>query len=258
MWQMKPTSAASAAEALSTLRLFAENGHPFGLVLTDVHMPDLDGFDLVERINSSSKLARPVIMMLTSGEQRGDLARCRKLGVAAHLTKPVRRAELRASIALALSGKPPAHDQGDAASRFAMHSQRQGLAGSGLRILLTEDNVVNQRVAQRILQNDGHIVVVAGNGREALAALDKQIFDVVLMDVQMPEMDGLEATAAIRRREKGSGAHIPIIAMTAHAMTGDKERCLAAGMDDYLSKPIHARVLLDLVEKCAREPVASF
>ena len=118
--------------------------------------------------------------------------------------------------------------------------------------------MVNQRVAQRILQNDGHIVVVAGNGREALAALDKQIFDVVLMDVQMPEMDGLEATAAIRLREKGSGAHIPIIAMTAYAMKGDRERCLAAGMDDYLSKPIHAQVLLDLVEKCAREPVASF
>jgi CheY-like chemotaxis protein len=220
-------------------------------------MPDMDGFDLVKRINSSPKLAGPVIMMLTSGEQRGDLARCRELGVAAHLTKPVRRAELQLSIVLALSGKPPEQDQDEAASLFALHPPRR-LAGSGFRILLTEDNVVNQRVAQRILEHAGHIVVVAGNGREALAALDKQIFDVVLMDVQMPEMDGLEATAAIRQREKGSGAHIPIIAMTAHAMTGDKERCLAAGMDDYLSKPIHSRVLLDLVEKCAREPVASF
>jgi CheY-like chemotaxis protein len=160
------------------------------------------------------------------------------------------------SIVLALSGKPPEQDQDEAASLFALHPPR-GLAGSGFRILLTEDNVVNQRVAQRILEHAGHSVVVAGNGREALAALDKQIFDVVLMDVQMPEMDGLEATAAIRQREKGSGAHIPIIAMTAHAMTGDRERCLAAGMDDYLSKPIHSRVLLDLVEKCAREPVAS-
>jgi two-component system sensor histidine kinase/response regulator len=258
MWQMKPASAGSAAEALTMLHRSAENGHPFSMVLTDVHMPDMDGFDLVERINRSPKLAGPVIMMLTSGEQRGDLARCRKLGVAAHLTKPVRRAELRASIALALSGKSPGQDQHDATPTFAPYSPRRGLAGSGLRILLTEDNVVNQRVAQRILQNEGHIVVLAGNGREALAALDKQIFDVVLMDVQMPEMDGLEATAAIRQREKGGGTHVPIIAMTAHAMTGDKERCLAAGMDDYLSKPIHARALLDLVEKCAREPVASF
>ena len=253
-WHMRPTPAGSASEALSLLQRASEHGLPFALVLTDVHMPGMDGFDLVEHIKASNLLADAVIMMLTSGEQRGDGARCRELGVAAYLTKPVRRAELRAAMAQALIGRKEEPD-----SLITLDSLRRPGAASTLRILLAEDNPVNQRVACRILEKDGHRVVIAGNGREAVKALARQEFDLVLMDVQMPEMDGFEATAAIRAGEKQSGLHIPIVAMTAHAMTGDRERCLAAGMDAYLSKPIHARDLLNLLENGLKEftPVAN-
>jgi two-component system, sensor histidine kinase and response regulator len=256
-WNMKPAAAATGLEALSMLRSAAERGHPYALVLTDCHMPEMDGFDLAARIRNSPHLTDAVVMMLTSGEQRGDVARCRELGILVHLTKPIRRVELRAAIALALAGRSSSREQ--AVSTDIPHQISSGtLEHSRLRILIAEDNIVNQRVALRILEKHGHTVVVAGNGRQALKALDEQTFDVILMDVQMPEMGGFEATAAIRKREQDGHGHIPIIAMTAHAMIGDRELCLASGMDDYISKPVRSRLLLDMVEQYGHqsEPTA--
>ncbi len=252
-WRMKPVPVASAAEALSLLCRAFEHHHPFPLVVTDVHMPEMDGYGLVERIKESPQLAGATILMLTSGGQPGDAVRCRELGVAAYLTKPVRPTELRTAVELALANalpQPVRHPNGQTAvivaAPPAVPVPRRCAA---LRILLTEDHIVNQRVALHILEGQGHRVAVANNGREAVAATAEETFDLVLMDVQMPEMDGLEATAAIREQEHGTGRHIPIIAMTAHARKEDRDRCLAAGMDDYISKPIRAAKLLEVIEK---------
>jgi CheY-like chemotaxis protein len=256
LWKMRPTPAASATEALSYMARAAEIGEPFSLVLTDGHMPEMDGFGLVERIKNSPHLANAVILMLTSGDRLGDVRRCRELGIAAYLMKPVRRDELRASIISALSVRPARLDeQGDALQNDQSNGSSSVEQPRTVRVLLAEDNLVNQRVAVRILEKAGYSIVVANNGREALTALAQQAFDLVLMDVQMPEMDGFEATAAIRLKEKTTGGHVPIVAMTAHAMKGDEERCLAVGMDGYISKPIRARDLLDLVEKHERGPL---
>jgi signal transduction histidine kinase/DNA-binding response OmpR family regulator len=253
-WQMAPAAVSTGVEAISLLRGANERGNPFGLVLTDVHMPGMDGFDLVARIRSSGRLYGAVIMMLTSGDQHGDVARCHQLGVSAYLVKPVRRNDLRRSIETALS-------KGSLAVPEAAAPRPADLlpagSASGCDILLSEDNSVNQRVATRILEKQGHRVTLARNGAEAIAAWSARRFDLILMDVQMPEVDGLQATAAIREKERTSGGHIPIVAMTAYAMTGDRERFLAAGMDDYLSKPIHAAALLELVGKYARQPEAA-
>ncbi len=245
-WQMRATLAAGAEEALSWMDSAAAGGQPFALVLADLHMPGTDGFGLVERIQARPDLARPVILMLTSGERLGDVARCRELGIAAHLIKPVSRKELRAAVVSALAG----HCMGDQARAEAWQGAEPSRPKpEGLRILLAEDNAVNQRVALGILKKQGHEVVLARNGREAVAAVEKQDFDLALMDVQMPEMDGFEATAAIRAREAGTGRRLTIVAMTAHAMKGDMERCLAAGMDDYISKPVRSRQLFELIER---------
>jgi len=253
MWGMKPTEAASAPEALTQLRRASERDDPFAMVVTDVHMPEMDGFDLAGRIKQTPELSEVAIIMLTSGEQRGDVRRYRGLGVAAYLMKPVRRAELRAALVQALTDRP-GNRVGDQAvspvSRVVAQAAPEALRS---RILLAEDNLVNQRVAARILEKAGHIVAIAGNGREALAALRRETFHLVLMDVQMPEMDGLEATRAIRKDEAGTNRRIPIVAMTAHAMTDDKNKCLAAGMDGFLSKPIRADDLLKLVEQTRLE-----
>jgi signal transduction histidine kinase/CheY-like chemotaxis protein len=248
-WRMRPTAAASAEEALSQMRSAAERGHPFHLVLTDLHMPGMDGFQLAEQIKHTQTLSHAVILMLTSGEQQGDLARCRELGISIYLTKPVRHAELRAAILRALNGQ--ADGLAGAAGEFLARKQplRKTDATPALRILLAEDNLINQRVAVSILEKAGHRVTVAINGRQALDRWSEQAFDLILMDVQMPEVDGLEATAMIRSREQRTAGHIPIIALTAHAMKGDQERCLAAGMDAYLSKPINANQLIELISK---------
>ena len=253
-WGMQPAPAASGAEALAHMRRCVQRGRPFSLVLTDVHMPEMDGFELVKRIHDSPELAQPVILMLTSGDRSDDLARCRRLGVSSYLTKPVRRAELRAAIVAAIAHEPGLPERGPALSgRTAEHgSQEPGR--SALRILLAEDNAVNQRVALRILEKAGHRVAIAENGTAALKMIEEQSFNVILMDVQMPEMGGFDATALIREKEKRTGLHIPIIAMTAHAMAGDRERCLAAGMDDYLSKPVAASTLLELVSRYGAKP----
>ena len=246
-WRMVPTLAASVPEALAALRAAQESGRPFRLVLTDVQMPDADGFTLAEAIKKDPAIAGATVVMLTSAGQPGDAARCRELGVAAYLTKPIKRSELRGAILLALGVQSAERDRPALVTRHSLREARQ----TG-RILLVEDNSVNQLVARRLLEKRGHTVVVANNGREALAILDEAAFagfGCVLMDVQMPEMDGFECTAIIRDREQATGSHLPIVAMTAHAMKGDEARCLAAGMDAYLSKPIQPDELFDVVER---------
>jgi two-component system, sensor histidine kinase and response regulator len=218
-------------------------GAPFPLVLLDTMMPEMDGFTLAERINENPDLVGATVMMLSSADRHADLSRCRELGVAAYLSKPVRQSELLSAIVTALGSSPGATVARRLASRTAFEKSPRSL-----RLLLAEDNVINQRLAVRLLEKRGHTLVVAGNGREAIAALDKERFDAVLMDMEMPEMDGYAATAAIRATEGATGTHIPIVAMTAHAMKGDREKCLEAGMDGYVSKPLQARKLFEAVE----------
>ena len=248
IWGMQPTPAASGQEALVHLRRAAERGQPFTLMLTDVHMPDMDGFQLVEQIQVIPALADTVTLLLTSGEHFGDLTRCQEIGISAYLRKPVRRNELRAAIVAALTARARDREVTQPAAVLTIDRLRKE-QGPGLRVLLAEDNIANQRVASAILEKGGHSVVVAATGKSALMLLDRQPFDVILMDVQMPEMDGFEATAAIRKKESRMGTHTRIIAMTAHAMSGDRERCLAAGMDDYITKPIQAPLLLKLLNE---------
>ena len=186
-------------------------------------------------------------MMLTSAGQRGDAARCRELGIAAYLTKPINQSELLEAIRIALGARSQKEPRPVLITRHTLRESRQRL-----QILLAEDNAVNQVLAVRLLEKRGHTVTVVENGKEALAALQQQPFDLLLLDVQMPEMDGFEVTAVIREREKATGAHVTIIAMTAYAMEGDQHRCLAAGMDAYVSKPIQARELFETVEAVIR------
>jgi signal transduction histidine kinase/DNA-binding response OmpR family regulator len=250
-WGMKVGLAADGPAALELLEQAVRAGGPFRLVLTDFHMPGMDGFALTRRIHESPGLARSVVMMLTSSGQKGEVARCRQEGVSACLTKPVRRAELRTALRNALqSGWAIAQPVTSAPPPEVVN---QAAPLRPLRILLAEDNAVNQLVARKLLGRRGHIVTVAGNGREALEMFDAGLtdalpFDLVLMDVQMPEMDGFEATAALRIREAKTGRRIPIIAMTAHAMKGDQGRCLDAGMDGYVTKPIEPAVLFAAIE----------
>jgi two-component system sensor histidine kinase/response regulator len=253
-WHLQPIVVATGAmEALVLLRQASERGDPFTLVLTDCHMPDMDGFELARRIKSSPHLAKAVVMMLSSGMQAGDAQRCRDLGICM-VTKPVGRAELKAAMLTVMTGRNQRGSGRRGVAEIAAAAEPQ--ADATMDILLAEDNVVNQRVALHVLEKEGHRVVVANSGAEVLKALDQSDFDAVLMDVQMPEMGGFEATAKIRERERGSGLHVPIIAMTAHAMSGDRERCLEAGMDDYISKPIRATALIELLRKYRRQPVA--
>jgi PAS domain S-box-containing protein len=240
-WGMKPTVVCDARDAVEAMRRAIRAGEPIRLVLTDVNMPDLDGFSLVEMIHREPELDGAVVMMLTSGDRPGDIGRCEQLGVAGYVFKPVKQSDLFNAIVAAL-GTIAADGQGQD------WTARRPWRMRPLRILLAEDSLVNQKLILGLLGRHRHSVVVAQNGQEAVAALEQQAFDLVLMDVQMPEMDGLQATAAIRAREQNSGGHIPIIAMTAHAMRGDREACLAAGMDAYVSKPIRAKLLLDTME----------
>src|SRR6202521_440051 len=244
-WEMKPTLVEEGEEALAELCSAREAGEPYGLVLTDQHMPKMDGFSLIERIRQRPELSTATIMMLTSAGHRGDADRCRELGVAAYLLKPIRQSELRESIARVLgarehSGAIPL------VTRYSLQDARDPL--TVLRILVAEDNAVNQRLVIRLLEKRGHRAVLAVDGRQAIEALNQGSFDLVLMDVQMPEMDGLEATAIIREKEIKTGKHQPIIALTAHAMTGDRARCLAVGMDGYLTKPIRPQELDQILD----------
>jgi CheY-like chemotaxis protein len=214
-------------------------------------MPDVDGFTLIERIKEEPNLASITIMMLTSAGDRGDAARCRALGVTAYLTKPIRQSELLDAIMASLGAASPERSR----QLVTVHSMRENRRP--LHILLAEDNVVNQTLALRLLEKGGHSVVVAVNGREAVEIWKRERFDLILMDVQMPEMGGFEATAAIRHAELGGGIRIPIVAMTARAMAGDRESCLEAGMDAYVAKPISGAELVTTIESVVsgRPPV---
>jgi len=209
-WGMKPTLAASGAEAMAAFQEAEHSGIPFVLLLTDANMPEMDGFTLVERIRQLTDLPKVTMMMLTSAGQRGDAARCRELGIAAYLLKPIGQSQLLDAIMNVLGARPQSADKPPLVTG---HTLREG--SIALRVLLAEDNVVNQRLTSRLLEKQGHSVAVASNGREALEALQKEPFDLVLMDVQMPTMDGFEATAAIREKEKVTEQHLPVIAMTA-------------------------------------------
>ena len=251
-WGMRPASVDGGRVALIAIRQAAEAGTPFALLLFDGHMPEMDGWMLAAEIRRQPPLSRAPILMLTSAGHLKDAETLRDLGIAASLIKPVKQSELLAAIVKALgsqirpASRPVPSVEIDAPVR----------AANRLRILLAEDNVVNQRVAIRLLEKQGHSIVLASNGREAVAAVEREAFDVVLMDVQMPDMSGLEATALIRRRELTTGDHLPIIAMTAHAMKGDREACLDAGMDSYISKPIQSAELYKVLAEFAPQPAA--
>jgi CheY-like chemotaxis protein len=252
-WAMVPTLVSSAGEALAALRAAQNTRQPFRLLIADVHMPDVDGFTLAEAIGGDATLANVAVILATSGGRPGDAARCREVGVAAYLSKPIRSKDLRAAIMLALSGQRV----DDGSPLITRHSLREARVRG--RVLLVEDNAVNQLVARRLLEKRGFTVVLASNGHEALAILDDAGFTgfgCVLMDVQMPGMDGLECTSLIRQRERGRDGRLPIVAMTAHAMKGDEARCLAAGMDGYVSKPIDPRRFIDVIERHLAIPVS--
>jgi PAS domain S-box-containing protein len=236
-WGMDVSAADSGPAALEAMMQAHEAGKRFRLAIIDGHMPGMDGFELAERIRQDPRLVGAVIMMLTSTGQVGDAARCRQLGISAYLLKPIRKSELLSAILTTL-GQKAASTPRTLATR---HELRQ--AGRSLHVLLVEDNPVNQTVGVRTLERMGHITELANNGSEALSLLSRQEFDLVLMDVQMPVMGGLTATRQIRVTEKNTGRHIPIIAMTARAMRGDREACLAAGMDAYIAKPINREEL---------------
>ncbi|HTK74171.1 MAG TPA: response regulator [Gemmataceae bacterium] len=249
-WGMRPTTTDGGPAALDALDQARAAGAPFGLALLDAMMPDMDGFMLAERIRHSDHT--PTLMMLSSADRREDTARCRNLGIASYLTKPVRQSTLLDAIMTALGGEEADGtkrriEDGEQPKHDPDFDANSGAAPRPLRLLLADDNAVNQKLAVGLLEKRGHRVVVVGDGREALAAFDREPFDAILMDVQMPEMDGFEATAAIRDRERVCGTHIPIVAMTAHAMRGDRERCLAAGMDAYVAKPVRAEDLYEVL-----------
>jgi len=252
-WEMEATVVEGERAAVEALEHARAVGKPFALILLDVQIPESDGFALVERIEHTPGWAGATIMMLASGGRSEDAARARALGVAAYLTKPIRQADLLAALLTTLG---MAAETGER-RRQAERAEGQGGAqqrARGLRILLAEDNIVNQQLARRILEKRGHTVATVATGTAALAALEQEPFDLVLMDVQMPQLDGLETTAEIRRREREAGAtrHLPIIAMTAHAMKGDDARCLNAGMDAYVAKPIHATQLIETIDSVLR------
>ncbi len=243
-WAMRPTAADGGIAALTELKRAVAVGRPYPLVLLDAQMPVMDGFELAARIKQTPELSGATIMMLSSADLPGDAARCRQLGVAVYLTKPLKQSELLDAILKALGA--PAVDGEQAAPA---DEQPIGEAARPLRVLVAEDNVVNQTLAVRLLEKRGHTVLLVTNGRDAVEAVAQYAFDLVLMDVQMPEMDGFEATVIIRQREQtNGGTRLPIIAMTAHAMKGDAERCLAAGMDGYIAKPIQTGTLFSVID----------
>jgi two-component system, sensor histidine kinase and response regulator len=219
----------------------------YELILIDQHMPGMNGFELLEHLQRRPGVVPPTIMMLTSGGRLGDIARCAELGIPAHLLKPVRPSELHDAIRQAMGARPA-----EAAPATQPDSTPARRLTPSLRVLLAEGNAVNRKVVTRLLEKRGHRVLVSTNGKEALVALKKDTFDLVLMDVQMPEMDGFEATRKIRLSEQGTAFHQRIIALTAHAMTGDRARCLEAGMDGYLTKPLGALALDQVLESCMK------
>jgi signal transduction histidine kinase/CheY-like chemotaxis protein len=242
-WGMSPTAVDGGRAALQAIEVAQNAGHPFPLILLDGQMPEMDGFALAEQIQKNAQLMNATIMLLTSAGHLGDAARCRELGISAYLVKPIRQGELLDAICKLLDKSVQKH-LATLVTRHTLQEERHRI-----RILLAEDNVVNQTLAVRLLEKRGYSVTVAPDGQAAVEAFQTGGFELVLMDIQMPGMDGFEATAAIREREKLTGGHIPIVAMTAHALVGDQERCLGSGMDGYVSKPIRTSELYAVIER---------
>ncbi len=251
-WSMRPTAVNGGWEAVAELDRAAAAGDPYPLVLLDAMMPEVDGFAVIEETRRRPELAGATILMLSSADRGEDAARCRDLGVACYLRKPITQSELLEAIQAAVG-----RANGAGAAEEASPPPAGPCADGALRVLLAEDNEINQRLAISLLTKRGHAVVVAGNGQEALDELRRQPYDVVLMDLQMPVMDGMAATAAIRAMERVTGSRVPIVALTAHAMKGDQERCLGAGMDAYLSKPLKAKELWEVLDRVAPRRAAA-
>ena len=243
-WGLVPVEAVDGKEALAAMEKAFEAGGHYRLLLLDLQMPGMDGFEVAERVKASPLGSDVEIILLTSVGQKGDARRCKELGISGYLVKPVKQRELFEIITMALG--QPSRDGDPVITRHLIREARRRLS-----ILLAEDNIVNQKLAAKLLEKRGYRVAVASNGREAVDAFEGESFDLILMDVQMPEMDGIEATRLIREKEAEHGGHIPIVAMTAHAMKGDREECLAAGMDDYMSKPFKPKELYSIIEKVA-------
>jgi signal transduction histidine kinase/CheY-like chemotaxis protein len=242
-WGMKPTAVDGGRAALQAMEVAKNAGYPFPLILLDGQMPEMDGFTLAEHIHKDAELRNVTIMMLTSAGHLGDAARCRELGISAYLVKPIGQGELFDAICQVLDRSAQKKPE-PLVTRHTLRDEKHRM-----RILLVEDNAINQTIAVRLLEKRGYLVTVAPDGQAAVEAFQTGGFDLVLMDIQMPGMDGFEATAAIREKEKLTGGHIPIVAMTAHALVGDQKRCLAAGMDGYLSKPIRTTELSATIER---------
>lgn len=252
-WDMDVTVVDSGEAALEVVHYTRKQKRPFHVILLDCHMPGMDGFMVADRVRQQGGPQQPIILMLSSVTQGGDIERCRQLGIAIHLTKPIRQQELRDALGRILGSYrwlAPVMPQLPVVPNLP--------PAGGLRLLLAEDNPVNQKVAVRLLEKWGHSVQVVPSGRKAADAVAQREFDAVLMDLQMPEIGGFEATEIIRAAEQAAGRRrIPIIAMTAHAMKGDREKCLNAGMDGYISKPIAAKELNEVLQKIARRPDSS-
>jgi CheY-like chemotaxis protein/HPt (histidine-containing phosphotransfer) domain-containing protein len=245
-WNKEATLIADSSLALGALKQAYEDGDPYSLLLLDCQMPGLDGFMVAEKILNNPDLNVKVIM-LTSAGHRGDAARCQELGIAGYLTKPVDQSELLDAILTALGASTTPEQQPELVTRHALRE-----AGNKGRILVAEDNEVNQKLIISILEKHGYTIVLAENGTEAVDAFEQEAFDLILMDVRMPGMDGLQATVAIRATEKGR--NIPIVALTAHAMHGDREMCLEAGMTDYVTKPVQTEELLSRIQALTGRP----
>ncbi|MEA3188401.1 MAG: hypothetical protein QOD99_2231, partial [Chthoniobacter sp.] len=244
-WRMTPTLVESGQAGLDEMLRAAKSGSAYQLVLLDAVMPGMDGFALAERIKEQPELADATVMMLSSAMPAGSAARCGSFGIASWLTKPVTQSELLDAILIALPKSSSSSILEPGTETTTKTNEAEGPLT--LRILVAEDNLVNRAVATGVLKKQGHALVHVSNGREAVEAFSDGCFDLILMDVQMPEMDGFEATRRIRELEKATGGHMRIVAMTAHAMAGDRERCIAAGMDDYVSKPLRKEDLLRAV-----------
>ena len=252
-WGMRPTVVSGGPEAIDAWRRARDAGQAYPLLISDVHMPGMDGFMMAGVLKEELQHSGTKLLILSSGSYPEDTARCRELGVAAYLTKPVRQSELLDALLSLLGDTAPPSPEAKAAQPPPPHVA----PARPLRVLLVEDSLTNQKLAISLLERWGHQVTVAQNGREAVAACALGGFDLVLMDVEMPHMDGLQATAAIREHERDTRRHVPIIAMTAHAMQGDRERCLAAGMDGYIPKPIRKQQLQETLQRFfASEPNA--
>lgn len=246
-WNMRPTTADSAHAAMAALEAGLSWKDPFTLALLDGHMPDVDGFMLAEKIARDPRFAAMKIVLLTSAGHSDDVKRAQQLGVAGYLVKPIKQSELFDAIIASTSEPMP--KQPRRAKKKKVGSTK------GLRVLLAEDNPVNQKLESRLLEKLGHTVKIVDNGASAVSESEKGNLDLIVMDVQMPEMDGLEATRVIRELEKSSGKRMPILALTAHAAAEDYQRCLAAGMDGYVSKPIRLTALEDAIAQLFGEPL---